>query len=75
MARRGEWRELSHHAFDRTSLHRRVVRGEADGCYNCGNTNQHGNLFEYAVAKDDRPSDKRPIKGLFCCVDCMRAYN
>lgn len=75
MASYGEWRELSHDGFARTSLHRRVVRGGADGCYNCGNTNQHGNLFQYAVTNDDRPYDYRPIKGLFCCISCMRAYN
>ena len=64
---------ISHDSFGRWSLVRVVVpAGDRYDCDWCGS--MPGRFF-YMVEGDDRPGRPEVIKGVFCCVGCMRAYH
>ena len=44
-------------------------------CDWCGCTNARGNLFAYWVEQHGIYTRKRPIKGNFCSIGCMRSYH
>ena len=63
---------LNHDGFARQELHKDKVglQGECDWC------GQHHNLYSFSVVRDDDPrARKNEIRGRFCSVRCMRAYN
>ena len=62
---------ISHDAFGRWSLVR-VVVPYPDPCDWCGS---RPGRFVYMAEADDRPGRPEVIKGVFCCVGCMRAYH
>lgn len=65
--------QIYHDAFARYELHREIVKGENLKCTWCGRSMKR--LFKYYVQNDGIYTFPRPIKGLFCSIDCMRVYN
>lgn len=69
-------RIISHDTFARTSIVRRNVENPpASGCKWCGGFNRRGGLYEYSVQPDSFGARERPIRGVFCSIECMRAYD
>ena len=64
---------IKHDAFAREELQRQVVT-TTSGCDWCGQ-NHHGRLFRYAITQDGLMKRRNWLKGLFCSISCMRAYN
>lgn len=58
--------------FAREELHRTCVISE-NSCSWCGGKRKGGKLFKYLIQQDDGRMGW--IKGIFCCVSCMRSYH
>lgn len=68
---------ISRNPFAREEIHRESIRpgdfGIKHVCAWCGNTNAHGNVFQYRVESDG--GRKSEIPGHFCSIGCMRTYH
>jgi hypothetical protein len=64
---------ISRDPFAREELHREQVAVTSKGCWWCGMLNRFKKLFVYRVESDG--GRVSPIRGEFCCVDCMRTYH
>lgn len=71
------WKVLSHDAFARHELVRRVSDNHSDcdwcGRQRNGSDNPRG-LYQYGIRADDS-GRVNEIRGLFCSVSCMRSYS
>ena len=58
--------------FARETIDKYRTDGECDWC---GGRNGHGGVFIYTVERDGLRTRPEPIKGQFCCVDCLNSYH
>lgn len=65
---------ISRNPFAREELHRESVK-TTESCNWCGNRRKSGKLFRYYINPDSLYNRRNTIKGLFCCIGCMRAYH
>jgi hypothetical protein len=72
--------EISHDAFARQSIVRRITENHSE-CDNCGQQRLVlkvvKGLYQYGTSRDDRPGESNVNwhKGLFCSKGCHDAYH
>ena len=71
-------KQIRHDAFAREAILRETVY-TSKTCDFCGNAKHTFDgtpyLYRYYVEQDGINTRPEPIKGLFCSIGCMRAYN
>lgn len=62
--------QISHDPFSRESIIREKVNTH-ETCSFCGQKAK----WKYYIEQDSIACRKNPVKGVFCSIGCMRAYN